>query len=93
MKAKQKLITDKKQLLFSLGEKKCLCGEDRFEMLTVDHIIPMFILKDFGLTLEQMYEKKFLKILCRKCNSMKANHLDLTDSRTKELLYDLLENY
>lgn len=87
-----KLITQNKELLLNSGQN-CACGETNKERMTVDHIVPMQILKEFGLTIEEMYDYKFLRIMCRKCNAMKANHLDFTDKRTKEILTYLINNY
>lgn len=68
------------------------CG--RTEWLTLDHIIPKQILKNFGLSEEEMFsDRSLLRILCRSCNSVKASHLDFTDKRTKELLLKLLERF
>lgn len=90
---KGRLITEKKKLMLEFGQKKCSCGEDRIERLTVDHIVPQNILKNFGLSLEEMFELKFLQIMCRQCNSIKAGQLDFKNPKTKELLLDLLNNY
>ena len=90
---KEKIITSSMENLNRMGEKKCQCGEDRIEKLTVDHIVPVQILKDFGLSMSEMYQLKFLKVMCRQCNALKANHLDFKDQRTKEILLDLINNY
>lgn len=70
-------------------EMKCPCGA--IEDLTIDHIIPIFILKDFGLTLERMFENdEWLQVMCRKCNTKKSAHLDFTNPKTKIILLELL---
>lgn len=92
MKVKKKIIKDRLTLL-RLINSSCACGESREDMLTVDHIVPKRILIDFGLTTEQMFELKLLKILCRRCNSMKADHLDFSEPRTKEILKYLIDTY
>ena len=72
-------------------ELRCSCGST--EDLTIDHVIPICILKDFGLTFEQMFEKDdWLQVMCRKCNTKKANHLDFKNPKTKEILMVLLKN-
>jgi 5-methylcytosine-specific restriction endonuclease McrA len=77
-----------KKLALTIG--KCeKCG-GRNGGLTVDHIIPNSILKDFGVDPELHYDERNLRLLCKCCNSLKSNHLDFSDDRTKPLLLELL---
>jgi len=92
MKIKKKIIRESLES-FDFQDKACPCGENRREMLTVDHIVPKRILLDFGLTPRQMFEPDLLKVLCRRCNAMKADHLDFSEPRTKEILVFLIETY
>ena len=74
-------------------ENKCeTCG--RTEWLTLDHIIPIQLLKDMGFSDEEMYaEEGLLRLLCRPCNVLKKNHLDFSDKRTVKLLEWLLMRF
>lgn len=76
--------------LVALRGAKCeRCG--RTEWLTIDHIVPVQILKQMGLSVEEMYsDMDLLKILCRPCNSLKNCQLDFADKRTKEILLKYL---
>lgn len=65
------------------------CGGDKD--LTVDHIVPMELLKSFGIDPEQEVLEEDLKILCRRCNQYKGHRLDFKDKRTKILLLKYLE--
>ncbi len=92
MHKKQKLITEKSKLLVMMNGKKCAkCP--RTEMLTVDHVIPIAILRDFGLSLEEMYELEYLQVYCRPCNSLKANKIDVNLPETKTILLKLLDRF
>jgi len=88
---KEKIIQITLEDLIKTREAKCeRCG--RKDILTIDHIIPMNILKLLGFTLKEMYEDtENLAILCRPCNSLKSGNLDFADERTKKLLYKYLE--
>ncbi len=63
----------------------------RIEFLTLDHIIPLDILRQFGIDVERTYIKENLRILCRICNQFKGNHLDFSTPKTKKLLLKFLE--
>jgi 5-methylcytosine-specific restriction endonuclease McrA len=58
--------------------------------LTLDHIIPKFVLWDFGINADTYVEEGNFRLLCKPCNMLKSNHLDFTDPRTKPLLLGLL---
>ena len=65
------------------------CG--RTEMLTLDHIIPLIILRDFGFNPKKFFDKENLRLICRPCNGIKSGRLDFSDPRTKKLLLKYLE--
>jgi 5-methylcytosine-specific restriction endonuclease McrA len=58
----------------------------RETLLTIDHIIPIFIIKDMGFDFEQFFDVENLRLLCRPCNALKSNHLDFSTPRTKYLM-------
>ena len=73
-------------------EMKCeRCGCNDEEVLSIDHIIPITILYDFGLTDDEIFEDKYLQLYCYNCNIKKGIHLDFENPKTKELLLKLLE--
>lgn len=63
---------------------------ERTKHQTIDHIIPKQILLFFGIDSDRTFMPNNLQILCRICNAFKANRLDFTNPRTKELLQELL---
>lgn len=65
------------------------CG--RIEDLTVDHIVPLELLRNFGINVETELLEEDLKVLCRRCNQYKGHRLDFKDPRTKVLLLKYLE--
>ena len=73
-----------------LGKEKCKCGETRD--LTVDHIVPVFILEQFCLDkLDIMYEmEENFEILCRYCNKTKACRIDVRNPKTYQVLAKVL---
>ena len=61
------------------------------ENLTVDHIVPVHILKEFEIddyVASYEMEENF-RILCRHCNKFKGGHLDLKNPATY-LVFDTL---
>lgn len=92
MKTKQRLITEASRLLELKGDTECAKCKRR-EYLTVDHVVPVKILRNFGLTLEEMYSLDLLVVLCRPCNSLKADNLDFNLPQTKEVLLKLLTRF
>lgn len=78
------------QLRCQSGTEKCKCGETR--NLTVDHIVPAFFLEQFSLDKEfALYnmEDNF-EILCRYCNQMKANRIDVRNPKTYQIMAKVL---
>lgn len=75
-----------------LKEQPQLCEDcGRNIDLTVDHIVPLELLKNFGIDTEKELLEEDLKVLCKRCNSYKGNRLDFKDKRTKILLVKYLE--
>lgn len=90
-KSKSKLVTITLEELLNRDGRSCRkCG--RTEWLTIDHIVPVAMLRDMGVPeIETYADKENLQILCKMCNSFKANRLDFSDPRTKRVLSRLLE--
>lgn len=62
----------------------------RKDNLTLDHIIPKDILKQFGIDTEREFMEENLRILCKTCNIFKGNQLDFSTPKTKEIMLKLL---
>lgn len=101
VKEKGKEINDKRQYVIAAEQawfkasitEKYQCEKcSRSKNLTLDHIIPRDILKSFGIEPEYYFWEENLRVLCRLCNMFKANKLDFSTPKTKELLQKLLEN-
>ena len=59
----------------------------RTEWLTLDHVVPLSVLKDMGISERESYsDEENLQILCKICNQYKGDRLDFADPRTKTLL-------
>lgn len=88
---KTKLVAIALEDLLNRDGKKCYrCGRE--DWLTVDHIVPVSILRDMGVPeLETYADKENLRLLCKMCNGFKANRLDFSDPRTKRVLLRILE--
>lgn len=76
--------------------KKCQsCG--RKDNLTVEHIVPVAILKLFGIRRMSSYSyekhKKNLTLLCTPCNSKKGSSVDLNDKKVKRILLWYIKNH
>lgn len=65
------------------------CGETRH--LTVDHIVPQFLLEQFTATKELGYEmEENFEILCRYCNHQKAGRIDSRNPKTYSVMRKIL---
>lgn len=64
----------------------------RKSLFSVDHIIPLKLLADFGFNINLFYDKEDLRILCQPCNYLKSDHLDFSTLKTKILLLKYLRN-
>lgn len=58
---------------------------------SLDHIIPRFILKSFGIDVDRHFDEDNYSAVCRFCNMQKMNNLDFTNPKTKPLLLKYLE--
>lgn len=63
----------------------------RKDMPTLDHIIPQDILAYLGFDVLRAYLPENYQVLCRPCNTLKANKLDFGNPKTKELMIKYLE--
>jgi len=79
-----------KQAWLNDSTKKCEKCE-RKENLTLDHIVPVRIVKEFGIDEEREFMPENYRVLCKICNHYKGERLDFADRRTKELLIRFLE--
>ena len=68
------------------------CGRKGSEIvsLTLDHIIPDDIVRQFGIDPKQTWNPDNVQLYCRICNQYKANKLDLSNPKTKSLLLELI---
>lgn len=66
---------------------KCLkCGKGDEAILSVDHIVPKFIIVHFGLDADIIFDEDNLQVLCRRCNQFKGARLEFSNPKTRELL-------
>ena len=80
------------QWLKNEGGKCAKCG--RTDHLTVDHIIPVSLLGTMQLPSDPAYEDSDnFQVLCRWCNSLKANQLDHLNPKTVPLLKKYVKEY
>lgn len=78
-----------KDLLAEFGKcQKC----SRTERLTLDHIVPKDILRSFGIETDTDFIEDNYILLCKVCNTFKANKLDFSIPRTKVILIHLIES-
>ena len=63
----------------------------RIRHLTIDHIIPKTILKDFGVDTSLKFFPENYQVLCKPCNMLKSSHLDFANPQTVLLLRRLME--
>lgn len=59
--------------------------------MTIDHIIPDSLLVMFGIDTDLEWDEENIQIMCRPCNSFKANRLDFKNPKTKPLLLKYIE--
>jgi len=64
------------------GCQKCQAQDEP----TLDHIIPIDLLRALGMDPEHMYDEENFQVLCRRCNHFKGRNLDHTNPKTKVLL-------
>lgn len=90
-KNKTKLIVITLEELINRDGKHCRrCNRE--DWLTIDHVVPVSLIRDMGVSeMESYTDAENLQILCKICNGFKANRLDFSDPRTKSVLMRLLE--
>ena len=90
MKHRAKSKLDEWQKIANQGGECRNCG--RFvKKLSVDHIIPVYILDCLDDTGEAKYEwEDNFELLCVPCNNFKGAKLDKMNLKTKRLLMELL---
>ena len=66
------------------------CG--RAANLSVDHIVPKDLMKQFGIDTDRTFIEENLQVLCRPCNHYKSNRLDFAEPKTKELIIKMLHD-
>ena len=77
------------QVQIAKGGVCAKCG--RPDMLSLDHIVPDSLLKQFGIDIKRTFWAENIQILCRPCNSFKGNQLDFSVKSTTSLLKKLIE--
>ena len=72
------------------GAERCAkCGEA--QDLTIDHIVPVSLLKQFLLGSVEDYDLQYnyaqnFQVLCYQCNKQKADKIEIENPRTYEIL-------
>lgn len=76
--------------------KKCTQCDNKTN-LTVEHIVPVAVLKMFGIrrmaSLNYEKHKKNLTLLCKTCNHRKGDTVDLADKKVKRILMWYIKNH
>ncbi len=84
----QRILLEQK--LFRDLPQQCVQCE-RPDNLTLDHIVPKYILEAFGMdTSTEIIEDNY-QILCKVCNKFKSSKLEIRHPKTKEILLRLIE--
>lgn len=87
-------LTKKQVVLLELQLKKDLpqvcaqCGKT--ENLSLDHIVPQYLLQDLGVDTNREIIEDNYQVLCKICNGFKSHRLDARNPKTKEILIRLL---
>lgn len=92
MKSKRKTKLFEWQQRCFKGEGHCgKCG--RTDHLTVDHIVPVFVLQQFMLDrIDVLYDmEENFEILCRYCNQYKSSRIDPRNPKVYEILEKVLK--
>lgn len=91
--SKNQKIAIERKIYLTLIEKENKCKRcAKQENLTLDHIIPSFILQMFGIDTQIEIIEDNYQILCKMCNGFKTNRLDFSIPETKEVLLKLLKS-
>lgn len=62
----------------------------RIDNLTLDHIVPVDMLRQFGIDPDSTFIEYNLRVLCKPCNMFKGNRLDFSTKKTKTIFEELL---
>ncbi len=90
MNLERKIEQTKESLIAEHGKKCQMCNAK--EDLTIDHIIPMHILTNFGITRKETYESTYLlQLLCKRCNQLKTDRIDWKNPKSKKIFEYLLD--
>ena len=85
-------INKRQEILVSLIAKVGKCDKCwRTDNLTLDHIVPVDILRQMGFDTERFTGEEDFRLLCKSCNNFKGNQLDFSTPATKKLLLKYLE--
>ena len=89
--AKQVIIRQQEWLARKIdrGEKCVKCGRDH--NLTVDHILPDFLIESFGYEPMRHWDEENLVVMCKICNNLKGHKLDFSLPQTKPLLIKYIQ--
>lgn len=80
------------QIKAKLGGECSICKKT-VKKLTVDHIIPVTIVRNIDLTGEAIYEdEENFELICSPCNSLKSHNLDRKNPKTKKILEKYLKD-
>lgn len=58
--------------------------------LSIDHIVPLWLLDQLGVDVRREFDEKNLQLLCKPCNTFKSNRLDFANPRTLDILFKYL---
>lgn len=63
----------------------------KVSQMTVDHVIPVYLLEQMGFFDECLNDTDNFELVCRTCNQFKSSRLDLANPRTTPLLKKYVE--
>lgn len=87
----QRIATEKKIYAALMLEAPMCAKCPRTDRLTLDHIVPVSYLADFGFDVLREIIPDNYQILCQPCNLFKMDRLDFSNPKTKEILIRILE--
>lgn len=90
--SKQQLLQVEKAIFNDLVAIDCQCRKcNRTKELTLDHIVPKDILRQFGVDIDREAIEGNYQLLCRLCNVFKANRMDFSIPETRAILEQLIK--
>lgn len=79
-----------KSPLWELQNRENRVGEcercKKISHLTVDHIFPVSLLSQWGLTEDISWDKDNMQLICKKCQVLKRNNFDFHNPKTIYLI-------